>query len=263
MNIIVTIKQVPDTNNITIDPVTGTLNREGVPSIVNPEDKNAVEAALVLREKHGGKVICLSMGPPQAEKALREVLSMGVDEAILLSDRAFAGADTWATAYTLSCAVKKIKDYDLIICGRQAIDGDTAQTGPQLSECLKIPQITYVQDIRIEGKSVLAKSVFGNVKRMVSAKMPVLLTVTKEMNRPRYPTIRGIASAYREKRITVWTVKDIDVMPMRIGLPGSPTQVKRTFSPKHEREGKVFTGTPGQLAQNLLNVLLENNYIGR
>lgn len=261
MNIIVTIKQVPDTHNITIDPVTGTLNREGVPAIINPEDKNALEAALMLREKHGGRVIVLSMGPPQAEKALREALAMGADDAILLSDRSFAGADTWATAYTLSCAVKKIKDYDLIIGGRQAIDGDTAQTGPQLSECLKIPQITYVQDINVEGKTVLAKSVFGSVRRMVEAKMPALLTVTKEMNTPRYPTIRGIASAYREKKITVWTSKDVDAKPIRIGLPGSPTQVRKTFSPKHEREGKIFTGTVTQLAGNLLNVLVEQNFV--
>lgn len=261
MNIIVTIKQVPDTHNITIDPVTGTLNREGVPAIINPEDKNALEAALMLREKHGGRVIVLSMGPPQAEKALREALAMGADDAILLSDRSFAGADTWATAYTLSCAVRKIKDYDLIIGGRQAIDGDTAQTGPQLSECLKIPQITYVQDIKVEGKTVLAKSVFGSVRRMVEAKMPALLTVTKEMNMPRYPTIRGIASAYREKKITVWTSKDVDAKPIRIGLPGSPTQVRKTFSPKHEREGKIFTGTVTQLAGNLLSVLVEHNFV--
>jgi len=261
MNIIVTIKQVPDTNNITIDPETGTLNREGVPAIINPEDKNALEAALVLKDLHGGKIIVLSMGPPQAEKALREALAMGADEAILLSDRAFAGADTWATAYTLSCAVKKIKDYDLIIGGRQAIDGDTAQTGPQLSECLKIPQITYVQDVKVEGKTVLAKSVFGSVRRIVEAKMPALLTVTKEMNVPRYSTIRGIATAYREKKITVWTSKDVDAKPIRIGLPGSPTQVRKTFSPKHEREGQVLTGAPVQLAQNLLGVLVEHNYV--
>jgi electron transfer flavoprotein beta subunit len=261
MNIIVTVKQVPDTNNITIDPVTGTLNREGVPAIVNPEDKNAVEAALALKEQYGGKIIAISMGPPQAEKALREAMSMGVDEAILLSDRSFAGADTLATAYALSCAVKKIKDYDLIICGRQAIDGDTAQTGPQLSEFLKIPQITYVREVKIENKNILAKSVFGNVSRLIEARLPALITVTKEMNAPRYPSIKGIVSAYREKKVVVWTSKDVDAKPMRIGLSGSPTQVRKTFSPKHEREGKVFTGAPGELAQNLKDVLVEHNYV--
>lgn len=261
MNIIVTIKQVPDTNNVTIDPKTGTLNREGVPSIVNPEDKNAVEAALVLREKHGGVVIALSMGPPQAERALREVMSMGVDEAILLSDRNFAGADTLATAYALSCAVKKIKDYDLIICGRQAIDGDTAQTGPQLSEFLKIPQVTYVNDIKIEGKCVIAKSSFGNVRRVIEAKMPALVTLTKEANRPRYSTIENIVSAHREKKVTVWTHTDIAARPVRIGLPGSPTQVLKTFWPQIRREGRVFTGIPSQLAQDIAKVLVERNFI--
>ena len=264
MRIIVTVKQVPDTNNITIDPKTGTLNREGVPAIINPEDKNAIEAALSLKEKHPGTtIIVLSMGPPQAEKALREALAMGADEAILLSDRNFAGADTLATAYALSCAIKKIKNYDLIIGGRQAIDGDTAQTGPQISEFLKIPQITYVNEIKIEGKSVLARSSFGNIRRLVEAKLPALLTVTKEINRPRYPTIRGIVSAYREKEIQVWTSKDVDANPMRIGLSGSPTQVKRTFSPKHEREGKVLAGAPAQLASGLLEVLVEHNLIAR
>lgn len=261
MNIIVTIKQVPDTNNITIDPETGTLNREGVPAIINPEDKNAIESALALKDIHGGKVICLTMGPPQAEKALREALAMGVDEAILLSDRSFAGADTLATAYALSCAVRKVKDYDLILGGRQAIDGDTAQTGPQLSEFLKIPQVTYVRDIKVEGKTVVAKSVFGSVSRMVEAKMPALLTITKEANAPRYPTIRGIATAYREKKITVWTAADVEAKPMKIGLSGSPTQVRKTFSPKHEREGKVFEGTPTQLAGELRDFLTDHNFV--
>lgn len=263
MRIIVTIKQVPDTNIITIDPETGTLNREGVPAIVNPEDRNAVEAALVLREKHGGTVTALSMGPPQAEAALREVLAMGVDEAVLLTDSKLAGADTWATAYALSCAVKKIKNFDLIIAGRQAIDGDTAQTGPQLSEFLKIPQITYVNDITVEGKKVITKSAFGNLRRVVEAKLPALLTVTKECNAPRYPTIRGILTAYREKEVAVWTSTDIGALPIHLGLSGSPTQVWRTFSPAHEREGKVYTGAPSQLAGNLLDVLVKNNFIGR
>ena len=263
MRIIVTIKQVPDTNIITIDPVTGTLNREGVPAIVNPEDKNAIEAALVLREKHGGTVTALSMGPPQAEAALREVLAMGVDEAILLSDPKLAGADTWATAYALSCAVRKIKSFDLIIAGRQAIDGDTAQTGPQLSEFLKIPQITYVNDITVEGRKVITKSTFGNLRRVVEARLPALLTVTKECNKPRYPTIRGISTAYREREVAVWTGADIDANPIHMGLSGSPTQVMRTFSPSHEREGRVYTGAPSQLAGNLLDVLVANNFIGR
>jgi electron transfer flavoprotein beta subunit len=261
VDIIVTIKQVPDTGNITIDPETGTLNREGVPAIINPEDKNAIEAALALRDIHGGKVICLTMGPRQAEKALREAMSMGVEEAILLSDRSFAGADTLATAYALSCAVKKIKNYDLIICGRQAIDGDTAQTGPQLSEFLKIPQITYVREMNINDGRIIATSVFESADRRVEAKLPALVTITKEANFPRYPTIRGIAAAYREKKITIWNASDIGANPLRIGLCGSPTQVKKTFSPNHGREGKVFQGAPAGLAAELRDFLEGHGFI--
>jgi len=186
---------------------------------------------------------------------------MGVDDAILLSDRAFAGADTFATAYTMSCAIKKIKDYDIIICGRQAIDGDTAQTGPQLSECLSIPQITYVRDIKIEGGKLIAKSVFGEISRIVETPLPALVTVTKEMNVPRYPTIRGITSAYREKKIVVWNSADVNADPVRIGLSGSPTQVRKTFSPKHEREGRLIEGAPAQLSSELFKVLIERNFI--
>lgn len=261
MDIIVTIKQVPNTNNITIDPKTGTLNREGVPSIVNPEDKNAIEAALVLRERYGGRVRAVSMGPLQASEALREALAMGVDEAILLSDRNFAGADTLATAYALSLAIRKIGGFDLVICGRQAIDGDTAQTGPQLSEFLKIPQITYVDEIEVKGDAVIAKSRFGSLSRTIEAKMPALLTVTKAINRPRYPTLIGILNAHRKKEVLVWTSKDVGANPLRIGLSGSPTQVKRIFTPEHRREGKIYTGAPVELAQNLLDFLKEHNFI--
>ena len=261
MHIIVTIKQVPDTHEITIDPEKGTLNREGVPSIINPEDKNALEAALALRKIHGGKITVLSMGPPQAEKALREAMSMGADEAILLTDKDFAGADTLATSYALSCAIKKIANYDLIISGRQAIDGDTAQTGPQIAEFLKIPQITYVCGLEITDGIIRAKSAFDDLIRTVEAKLPALITVTKDMNIPRYPSLPGIIKAFREKKVTLWSSRDVNAMNIKIGLCGSPTQVWKTFSPKHGRKGRIFKGSDDELVENLKDVLKANKFI--
>ena len=182
MKIIVCIKQVPDTNEVRIDQDKGTLIREGVPSIINPEDKNGLEAAVKLKEKFGGEVIVISMGPPQAEVALKEALAMGADEAILLSDRAFAGSDTWATAYTISQAIKEIGDYDLIFCGRQAIDGDTAQVGPQIAENLDFNQLTYVSEIEIEDKNVKVRRALENGYSELKTKLPVLVTVIEIIN---------------------------------------------------------------------------------
>ncbi len=261
MRIIVPVKQVPNTNDVRIDPKTGTLIREGVESIVNPEDLNAVEAALDLKEKHGGEVIVLSMGPPQAEEALREVLAMGVDEAYLLTDRALAGADTLATAYSLSRAVRHLGEFDLVICGRQAIDGDTAQVGPQLAEFLKLPQITYVTKVDIEDGSVLAERVLEDAIQIVKAKLPALLTVTKDVNHPRYPTMGGIRAAHREKGIHSWTAKDFDAEPWRIGLDGSPTWVKKTFSPPPKAPGQILEGTPKDVGKELVRRLVEKNLI--
>jgi electron transfer flavoprotein beta subunit len=261
MRIIVPVKQVPNTNDVRIDAKTGTLIREGVESIVNPEDLNAVEAALGVREECGGEVIVLSMGPPQAEEALREVLAMGVDEAYLLTDRALAGADTLATAYSLSRAVRSIGEFDLVICGRQAIDGDTAQVGPQLAEFLKLPQITYVTRVDIEDGSVVAERVLEDAIEIVEAKLPALLTVTKDVNRPRYPTMGGIRAAHREKEIHSWTAKDFEAEPWRIGLDGSPTWVKRTFSPPPKAPGQALEGTPKEVGAELVRKLVEKNLI--
>jgi electron transfer flavoprotein beta subunit len=261
MEMVVCIKQVPDTTDVKIDPKTGTLIREGVPSIVNPDDKHAVEEALRLREKHGGKVTAITMGPPQAEEALREVSAMGVDETILLSDRAFAGADTLATSYTLATAVKKIGKYDIVFCGREAIDGDTAQIGPQMAEYLGIPQITYVKKVDVDGKKVIAERALEDGFERIETKTPVLLTVIADINKPRYPSIRGIVEAHREKKALVWTAKDIGADPMQTGMNGSPTSVWRSFAPEPKGKGVVLTGKTDELVGKLRTTLREKNIV--
>ncbi|MFH1652916.1 MAG: electron transfer flavoprotein subunit beta/FixA family protein [Pseudomonadota bacterium] len=259
MNIIVTIKQVPDTLAITVDPETGTLNRKGVPSIINPEDKNAIEAALMLKRKHGGSVTAISMGPHQAQDVLREALCLGVDRAILLTDELFAGADTLATAYTLSSAIKKIGNFDLIIAGHQAIDGDTAQVGPQLAGFLNIPQITNVVDMKISASGnhyyIEAKSKFGHLVRKVRAKLPSLITVVKETNRPKYTTINGILNGYRKREIECWNCDDIKAAKHRIGLIGSPTSVLKTKWVEHKRKGKTIKGSPEKIADEIIKFM--------
>ena len=217
MNIVVCVKQVPDTTEVKLDPVTGTLIRDGIPSIINPDDKAGLEAALQLKEKTGAKVTVISMGLPQAEVALREALAMGADEAILLTDRALAGADTLATSTALAAAIKKL-DFDLIITGRQAIDGDTAQVGPQIAEHLNIPNISYAEDIKVEGESIIVKRQYEDRYHMIKAKMPCLVTALSEMNEPRYMTPGGVFDAYRGKEVKVMTRADIDVDDNASGL---------------------------------------------
>lgn len=239
MEIVVFVKQVPDTTEVKIDPQTNTLIRQGVPSIVNPFDKNAVEAALQLKEKNGGKVTVVSMGPPQAKDALKECLAMGADEAILISDRAFCGADTLATSYTLAAAAKKLGKIDMIICGKQAIDGDTAQVGPEIAEHLGMPQVTYVAKIDVNGETVRVEREHEEGYEVIEVKMPVLLTVVKSINEPRYPTVKGTMKANRAN-IPVWTVNEIEVDAEKIGLKGSPTQVRKIFTPKQRVQGEVI-----------------------
>lgn len=265
MHAIVCIKQVPDTTEVKIDPERGTLIREGVPSIVNPFDTYAIEEALLLKEKFGGKVTVISMGPPQAVEALKEAVAMGADEAILLSDRAFAGADTWATAYTLSSAIKKIGDFDVILCGRQAIDGDTGQVGPGIATQLGLNQLTYVfkiQDIDFEKKAIRVERLVEEGREVVSSTLPCLLTVVKDINQPRYPTFMGIRRAARMK-IPTWTAADMDVNPDLIGLTGSPTKVVKVFSPP-AREGEcdvVEADSLEQAAEILADKLLAEKII--
>ncbi len=254
MNIIVPIKQVPDTTEVRIDPETNTLVREGVPSIINPFDENAIEAALQLREAHGGEVTVITMGPPQAAEALRQALAMGADKVFLLSDRAFAGSDTLATSYTLARAVKHLDAYDMIICGKQAFDGDTAQVGPGLAEHLGIPQVTYAIGIEVEGKRAKVKRLLDDRFEIVDAPLPCLLTVVKQINEPRHAGLKGVMKA-RKAEIPALTAEDIGADPARCGLAGSPTNVVRVFTPTRGRKAERIEGEPPQAAQALVEKL--------
>ena len=240
MKIIVCIKQVPNTTEIKIDPITNTLKRDGVPSIINPDDKTAIEAALQLKEKCGATVTVITMGLPKAEDVLREALAMGADNAILVTDRVLGGADTWATSTTLAGAIRNL-EYDLIITGRQAIDGDTAQVGPQISEHLGIPVISYAQNIKVEGDSVVVERQYDDRYHVLKAKMPCLVTALAELNEPRYMTPGGIFDAFK-KEITVWGRADLkDVDDSNLGLKGSPTQIAKASDKVRKGAGEKVT----------------------
>ncbi len=251
MKILVCVKQVPDTNEVRLDPKTGTLIRDGVPSIINPDDKNAIEAAVRIKEETGATVTVLCMGPFQADAALREALAMGCDEAVLLSDRAFAGSDTMATSNILCAGINALGSFDIIFCGRQAIDGDTAQVGPQIAEKLDIPQITYVGDVKVDGDTVTVKRMLEDGYQIIETKTPCLLTAVKELNTPRYARIGGIFSAYNSD-IRIMTVNDVTVDLETIGLKGSPTNVKRTFSPEPKGAGVTLEGTDSEKVSALI-----------
>ncbi len=251
LNIIICIKQVPDTAEVKINPETGTLIREGVPSIINPFDMHAIEAGLQIKEKVGGKVTILTMGPPQAENALRDAISMGGDEAILLTDRAFAGSDTWATSYILSSAISKL-DADIIICGKQAIDGDTAQVGPEVAEFLNIPHISYIRRIEdITKSSIKVQRLMDEGYDVVESTLPVLLTVVKELNEPRLPSLRGKMAA-KKAEIKKWGLSDIQADENKLGLKGSPTQVKNIFAPEAKKDKKMLEGKPEEQVDALI-----------
>lgn len=240
MNIIVLIKQVPDTNEVKIDQETGRIMREGLPSIINPDDKAGIEEALKIKEENGAHITVLSMGPPQAAEALKEAYAMGADDVILLTDRAFGGADTWATSTALAAAINSL-DYDLIIAGRQAIDGDTAQVGPQTAEHLGIPSISYVEDVKeVTEDSITVQRQFEDRYQIIKAKFPVLITTLGEMNSPRYMRVSRIYDVNREDLVKIWTVDDIEVDRTNIGLQGSPTRVKKSFTKGAKQAGKVF-----------------------
>ena len=243
MKIIVCVKQVPDTNEVRINQETGTLIREGVPSIINPDDKNALEAALVLKEQTGAEVSVVSMGPPQAADALKEAIALGADHVYLVSDRAFGGSDTWATATILAAAIEKIGGYDLILCGRQAIDGDTAQVGPQIAEHLGIPQVSYVEDLNVEGDDTLiVQRQFEDRHQIIEVKTPCLITALAELADPRYMTVHGAFDAYREKEVKVWGLADLEdtIDQANIGLKGSPTRVKKSFTKQAKGAGTIL-----------------------
>jgi len=254
VKIIVCIKQVPDTAEVKINPETGTLIREGVPSIINPYDMHAIEAGLQIKEKLGGTVTVLTMGPPQADSALRDAISMGADDAVLLSDRAFAGSDTWATSYTLSKAIEKL-GADIIICGKQAIDGDTAQVGPEVAEFLNIPHVSYIRKIEdITQSTIRVQRLMDEGYDVVESTLPVLLTVVKELNEPRFPSLRGKMAA-KKAEIKKWGSSDIQADESSIGLKGSPTRVKNIFAPGAKKDRKMLEGTPEEQVDALIKEL--------
>ena len=259
MNILVCLKQVPDTTAVKIDPKTGTLIRDGVPSIINPEDKHALEAALQIKDKSGAKVSVISMGPPQAKDALREALCMGADEAVLITDRAFAGADTLATSKALAGAIKKL-EYDIIFAGRQAIDGDTAQVGPEIAEHLGIPQVTYVQDVKIEEDGLLVNRALEDGYELIKVQSPCLLTAIEELNHPRYMNI-GLIFDTVDKEITIWSADDIDVDKAELGLKGSPTKVKKSMTKEAKGAGELVKEGPKDAVKYVIGKLKEKHYI--
>ena len=255
MHFVVCIKQVPDTHDVKINPETNTLMREGVESIINPFDMYAIEEGLRLRDRLGGTVTALTMGPPQAEVALREAIAMGVNQAILVSDRAFAGSDTWATSYTLSKALEKIGDYSVILFGKQASDGDTAQVGPGVATHLDLPQITYVRKIEeIDQDRIVAERLLESGFESIESPLPCVLTVVKEINEPRLPSLKGKMAA-RKAEIIKWGATDIAADPAKLGLNGSPTKVVRIFSPTPREGGEMIEGDPDEIARKLVEKL--------
>ncbi len=256
MQIIVCLKQVPDTEEVRINPETNTLQREGVQSIINPFDMYALEEALRIKESLGeGEVTVLSMGPPQVEVALREALSLGADRAVLLSDRAFAGADSLATAYTLSRGIAKLGEFGLVICGKQAIDGDTAQVGPSLAEQLAIPHATYVRKVQsFDQRKIVAERMTEDGYEVIELALPALLTVLKDINQPRLPSLKGKMRA-KKAEITVWGKADLDVEEERLGLAGSPTQVVRIFTPQRNNQCQMLEGNVQEQAESLAGEL--------
>lgn len=260
MKIIVCAKQVPDTNEVKIDPVKGTLIRDGVPSILNPDDANALEEALRLKDENPGTTVSvLSMGPPQACFMLRECLAMGADDAALLSDRAFGGADTCATSTTIAAGIRKLGGADIIFAGRQAIDGDTAQVGPQVAQRLGLPVVTYVQKVvELAEDHVVVQRQLEDGYEVIEVKTPCLLTAVKELNAPRYMTVGGIVDACA-KPITVWNHEDVALNPSNCGLNASPTQVFRSFTPPPKGKGEMLAGSVPEMASALVQKLAEKH----
>jgi electron transfer flavoprotein alpha/beta subunit len=255
VKIVVCIKQVPDTAEVRINPETNTLIRDGVPSIINPYDMHAIEAGLQIREKTGGSVTAITMGPPQAEASLREAISMGVDGAALISDRAFAGSDTWATAYTLSKAIELL-GADIIICGKQAIDGDTAQVGPEMAEFLGIPHVAYVRKVdEVRDSDIVVQRLMDDGFDVIESSLPVLLTVVRELNVPRLPSLKGKMAA-KKAEIRKLTAADIGADEGSLGLKGSPTQVKNIFAPEAKKDRKMLSGTADENVEILVKELV-------
>ena len=264
MKIIVCVKQVPDTTEVRLDPVTNTLIRDGVPSIINPDDKAGIEAALRIKDQNPSTTVTiLSMGPPQAQDVIREAIAMGADEGILLTDRAFGGADTWATSTTIAGCLKTIGDYDLIITGRQAIDGDTAQVGPQIAEHLGLPQVSYAEDIKIvDENTIQVKRQFEDRYHIVEVKTPCVVTALAELAEPRYMTVGGVFDAY-EKEVKSMGLEDIkeNIVLEHIGLKGSPTKVQKSFAKQGKGQGVILTDLSAEEAARAIISKLEEKFI--
>lgn len=262
--ILVCAKQVPDTNEIRINPETGSLIRDGVPSILNPDDANALEEALKVKDTDPDNihVTVVSMGPPQAQDMLFECIAMGADEAILLSDRAVGGSDTWATSNAITALINKYGKFDMIFGGRQAIDGDTAQVGPQIAEKLHLPQVTYVQSFEIseDKKTVKVQRQLEDGYEVIEVHTPCMLTCTKELNEPRYMNMGGIFK--KDKDIKVWNAADVEVDLKTVGLKASPTNVFRSFTPKPKGQGLRLEGdTEKEVSQKLIVALKKKHVI--
>ena len=265
MKIIVTAKQVPDTNEVKIDPVKHTLIRDGVPSILNPDDKNALEGALALKDQYpGSTVTVISMGPPQALIMLKECIAMGADDAALLSSRAFGGADTCATSTTIAAGIKKIGDYDIIFAGRQAIDGDTAQVGPQTAMRLGLPVVSYVQkvvEVNEKERYAIVERQLEDGHEVVKVTLPCVLTCVKELNEPRYMTVGRIIYACEKADIKIWNEKDVELDPADCGLNASPTKVDKSFTPDPKGKGEMLSGTIAEMSAKLVGSLREKHVI--
>jgi len=261
MNIVVCLKQVPGTTEVKIDPQTNTLIRQGIKNILNPFDVYALEEGVRLKERYGGRVSAISMGPPQAEEVLREAIAVGADDAVLLSDGAFAGADTLATAYTLAKAIDKLGHYDIIICGRQTIDGDTGQVGPELAEMLRIPSVAYVSKVEEMNNGYMrVKRMIEDGYEVIEVPLPAVLTVVKEINVPRLPSLRGLAKA-KSAVIPVWTAQELGVDKNTVGLSGSATRVIRIFFPQRVRRGEILQGELESQVSYLVDKLREAKII--
>ncbi len=269
LNIVACIKQVPDTTQVRIDPETNTLVREGIPAIINPFDMHAIEAAVRLKEQYGGKCTMLCMGPPMAVEALQKSLSYGADRAILLSDRALIGSDTLATSAALAAAIRSLDEeekVDLVLCGKQTIDGDTAQVGPGIATRLGFSQISYVggiESVDLESRRIAARRILEGAEEVVEAPLPTLLTVVKEIGEPRYASLPAVIRGLRTP-VPVWGIRNIDLDPNEVGLAGSPTQVRRIFAPPQREGGDILAGgdgNPDKIANDLLDRLIQDGVL--
>jgi electron transfer flavoprotein beta subunit len=261
MHIAVCVKQVPDTTEVKINPETGTLIRAGVPSIINPYDHFALQTAMELKELHGFRVTVISMGPPQAKSVVRMGLALGADDGVLLSDMAFAGSDTWATSYALAKAVKKLGKVDMILVGMQAIDGDTAQTGPGIAQQLGIPQVTFCVKVDIDGRKIIARKLIDGGHEIVETRAPALLTMIMPKEYvSRYPSFPAVHASLK-KPCHIWSAADIGAEARYLGLKGSPTQVARIYPPPLREKAAMSGGSPQEAVEKILDIMCKEHFI--